>query len=563
MRRAAATVAILTLSFVQAPSVAKPRAEKLGAAVAPLRLVPTGSEPLSVEGLHRYHGSLELDAASDGLVVSNRLSLESYLLGLAEVPSTWPAEALKAQAVAARTYALYTLAQPRGGSAAIYDFDICASVECQVYTGADVGTPLLGDRWHAAVASTKGQAVLYRGQPILARYHSTSGGATLDNPQAFPDEPPYPYLQGVPSPDEEAAPLFRWTVEFPLRRLQTMLERGGLYPPGYGKLIKVTSRPSSAGFHYPDLVLRGKKGTAVATAEEVRDVVRDLAPQMFPAAYPSPGPTSTGRLPETLPSNRVDVFTTRGVVRVVGRGWGHGVGMSQWGAYGLAARGAGYVDILTHYYTGVQVGPVRDPGRLEVGLAWGSGSVAVTGAFDIVDARGRTLVNGALGRWRFDWSGTGVVSIDPPAGYGLPLRVGLVKAPDVVEVGEPAYLTVALSRAARVRTVTAAASGYDDPGAKIARAGRRRIVWLAPLEPGRFEVRIEATAAGRRSRTQPVTIEVAAPPPIDVGEPGEDPEEDSRVGDARFPLLLVGAAAALALLVGFALSLSGRRKLGR
>ena len=81
-----------------------------------------------------------LDSANDGLVVTNRLGLEKYLLGLNEVPTDWPTEALKAQAVAARTYALWTLAQPPGGSAAIYGFDICASIECQVFSGAAVAT---------------------------------------------------------------------------------------------------------------------------------------------------------------------------------------------------------------------------------------------------------------------------------------------------------------------------------------------------------------------------------------------------------------------------------------
>ncbi len=292
-------------------------------------------------------------------------------------------------------------------------------------------------------------------------------------------------------------------------------------------------------------------------------MVRDLAPQMFPGDYPSRGPTSSGRLPETLPSNRVDVFTDRRTVRVIGRGWGHGVGMSQWGAFGLATRGATYLDILNHYYTGVQVGRHPDPGPLEVGLDWAEQTIAVTGEFDVVDARGDTLVKSALGRWRFDWAGSGVVSIDPPQGFGLPLRVGLVEAPEVVEVGEPAYLTVALSRPARVRTMTAAASGYDDPGAKVAAAGRRRIVWLAPLEPGVFDVRVEATAAGRRSRTDPVTIEVADAPRVEVGALDADRDTDDTPPKPRFPFLLAASLAVSAVVIGFVVWASARRKLGR
>lgn len=525
--------------------------KELGAAVAPLRLVPKAGSTVAVSGLHSYFGSIELSAASDGLVVSNRLPLERYLLGLAEVPLSWPDEALKAQAVAARTYALYTLAEPPGGSAAVYGFDICASVQCQVFSGADVVAPLLGARWRAAVANTAGQAVVYQGQPILARYHSTSGGQTLDNPQAFPTEPAFPYLRSVPSPTEQASPLFRWIVDFPLKRLQRILKAGEMWDPSLGRLVEVTSRESSAGFHYPDLVLRGRAGSTVITAEEFRTMAREVAPRLFPDEYPSPGGTSSGRLPETLPSNRIDAYTRGRVVRIVGRGWGHGVGMSQWGAHGLASRGANYVDILTHYYTGVQIARVEDPGPIEVGVDWGRSSVSVTGEFEIVDGRGETLVRNALGTWNFGWAGAGAVEIDPPQGYGLPLRVGIVRAPKRVQVGESVYLTVALSRPARVRTITQAATAYEDPGVRIAGAGRRRIVWPAPLEEGRFSVRVEARAGPTRSRTRPVEIEVfsKAMADDDVARIDDEDDRDNRGGGFPTPFEIAATGVTIVLLL--------------
>lgn len=515
---------------------------------------------MAIPGLHSYFGTIEIASAIDGLVLSNRLPLERYLLGLAEVPLTWPDEALKAQAVAARTYALYTLRSPRAGAAAQYGFDICASVQCQVFSGADVVAPPTGIRWRSAVADTGGVAVLFNGEPILARYHSTSGGQTLDNPQAFPEEQAYPYLQGVPSTTEEASPLYRWTVEFPLARMQALLRAAGFWPRANGRLLEVRSRPSSTGFHYPDLVMRGRKGSATETAEEVRTELRDLAPRMFPSEYPSRGATGSGRLPETFPSNRIAVFTTGNVVRVIGRGWGHGVGMSQWGAHGLAARGANYADILGHYYTGVSIDRFPDPGPIEVGVDWGRSTAEVQGEFKIVDGRGRTLVKNALGRWGFAWGGTGVVSIDPPEGFGLPLRVGLVRAPKRVQVGETVFFTVALSRAAKVRTVTEAPTAYEDPGVRVKDAGRQRIVWPAPLEEGRFSVRVEAAAGGTRSRTKPVEIEVFSKPVADDGQPAA--RADRREAEpARFPLLLVGCLAIAALLAGFGLWARSGRKL--
>lgn len=560
MRRAVALVSLVLALLAQVHGTSGAQPKKLGAAVAPLRLVPTGDQPLRISGLHSYFGTIELGSASDGLVVSNRLPLERYLLGLAEVPLTWPGEALKAQAVAARTYALYTLRQPPGGTAAIYGFDICASVQCQVYSGADVVAPITGARWRSAVAATEGVSVLYDGEPILARYHSTSGGQTLDNPQAFPEEGAYPYLRSVPSTTEEGSPLYRWTVEFPLRKMQALLREGGFWPAAKGRLRDVRSRPSSAGFHYPDLVFRGRRGTARATAEEVRTVLRDLAPRMFPGEYPSRGDTSSGRLPETFPSNRIAVFTVGNVVRVIGRGWGHGVGMSQWGAHGLATRGATYTDILGHYYTGVGIGEFPDPGPIEVGLDWARSEVAVSGEFKIVDGRGRTLVRNALGQWGFGWGGTGAVAIDPPRGYGLPLRVGLVRAPKRVQVGETVYLTVALSRPAKVRTVTRAATAYQDPGVRVAKAGRRRIMWPAPLEEGRVAVVVEARSGPALSRTKAVEIEVFSKPLAASEDPEAVGEREPGAEKVRFPLLLAAVAATTVILAGaVAFARAGRK----
>ncbi|MGH2734464.1 MAG: SpoIID/LytB domain-containing protein, partial [Actinomycetota bacterium] len=366
-----------------------PRA-RLGAAVAPVRLVSVGGGTLSVSGLPDYFGEIRLGAASDGLVVVNRLPLERYLLGLAEVPSDWPSEALKAQAVAARTYALYTLSQPRAGAAAVYGFDICASIECQVFSGAEIVQGADGARWREAVEGTARQTVLYEGAPILARYHSTSGGRTLDNPDAFETEAGYPYLQGVTSTTEQGSPLYRWSVRFRLRDLQRIVERAGLWTSAAGRLTEARSVPSNAGRHFPDVVLRGTKGRVRLSAEELRSIVRDLAPRLFPALYPSPAVTSSGRLPETFPSNRIEISTARRLVLVRGRGWGHGVGMSQWGAHGMALRGASYADILRHYYTGVELGPTEDPGAIDVGVAWARSVVDVTGDFRIVDGKGRT-----------------------------------------------------------------------------------------------------------------------------------------------------------------------------
>ena len=546
--RAALAAAAVALTLVPGQVAARERGP--GAVAGPVRLVIDEDFPAAFGG-HRYIGSLVLVPAFDGLVVVNELTLERYLLGLNEVPLDWPEEALKAQAVAARTYALFTLARPRAGSAALYGFDICATVACQVFSGADVLLTPDGERWRRAVAETRAEAVTYRGEPILARYHSTSGGVTFDNEQIFTTEPSYPYLVGVPSPWEQASPLYRWTVRFPVARLQRLLEEGGWWPDRFGRLVEVYSAASSQGLHYLDVVFRGRRGALVRTAEELRDLLRELAPALSPGRYPSRARTSSGRLPETLPSNRYEVSTRAGVAVFRGRGWGHGVGMSQYGAHGLALRGASYRAILSHYYRGTRVEKVASPGRIDVGLAWGRSSATVSGAFRIEDGRGRTLVRDALGTWRFSARGSAVV-VDPPRGHGLPLEVGLVEAPATVAPGERVRLELALTRPARVRALAQGAPGE----VVVRRAGTSTLAWRAPERPGTYEVRVEARAGAARRLSAPVAIVVANPAsPRSRSDPAQVAAEPG--------LGLVAAASATVLAAAGTMLLWGRRSRSR
>jgi len=476
-------------------------AEPLRTLETPLRLVPIGPVETKVAGLHRYFGPLEIDAASDGLVVVNRLPLERYLLGLNEVPPEWPQAALQAQAIAARTYALWTLGQPPAGSAGAYGFDICASTDCQVFSGADLLAEPEGPRWFDAVAATKGDVVTYGGEPILARYHSVSGGRTLDNSQAYPGEDGYPYLKGVPSPSEDASPLDRWRVSFPLDDLRSLLSEAGWWDDS--ELTEVHTIDSRSDLHYPDVVFDGPVERIVRDAQEVREVLGSLAAQRFPARYPSFA-MSSGRLPETFPSNRFEVSTDGGAVRVDGRGWGHGVGMSQWGAQGLALKGWGAERILEHYYTGVRVSKFRRPRMLDVGVATGLDAVQATGAFRLEDGGGRTVVPRAVGRWAISFEGSGVASLSPPAGFGRPLHLSIVRAPRTLRTGAEGGVTLRLSAPAEVRASPGAAETF------VASAGRSRFTWRAPDKPGRY--RIEVAAMGSRGReTKVVEVEVVAP----------------------------------------------------
>jgi hypothetical protein len=165
----------------------------------------------------------------------------------------------------------------------------------------------------------------------------------------------------------------------------------------------------------------------------------------------------------------------------------------------------------------------------------------VRGAFEIVDGRGRTIAADALGTWRFAWAGSGVVKLAPPRGYRLPLQVGVVNAPDQVEGGKRVRLTVALSRAAIVR-VSTEGEPEDEATERVIDGGRRSVTWLAPAEPGRYSVLVEASAgnAGRHSDAVDIVV-------VDQEEPPERAaEDDPGGGSIRLIVVLIGGLIGLA-----------------
>jgi peptidoglycan hydrolase-like amidase len=169
----------------------------------------------------RLAEDVELIHTRAGLVLVNDVSMLTYVEGIAEVPVSWPIEALKAQAVAARTYAW------RAIEVGTYThYDICATVACQVFHGRDVVEAPNGDRWVAAVAETEGEVLLHDDAPILARYFSTSGGETRNNEDVYPSDGPYPYLVAVDDPEDEVSPLHRWRVRFTREEMDEILSRG-------------------------------------------------------------------------------------------------------------------------------------------------------------------------------------------------------------------------------------------------------------------------------------------------------------------------------------------------
>ena len=287
---------------------------------------PTGSLWLQQR---RYRGRLQLRLEQGRLQAINRLGLESYLPSVvgAEMPAQWPLEALRVQSVAARTYALRQL-KPSA------PYDLRATVSSQVYRGLESET----DSTRQAVQSTRSLVLTYANKLIDAVFFSSSGGFTENSGEIWPRQ--MPYLKSVPDFDQ-ASPVYRWTkpLDGPTL-LSSFREIGGansiepLETTSTGRLKRV--------------LVRGPSGELRLDAGELRQRL-GLRSTFVQFERPAPPTNPFDQVGEWLGLNAPLV--------AVGRGYGHGVGMSQWGAFGLAQQGESFSAILRHYYLGAQLEP--------------------------------------------------------------------------------------------------------------------------------------------------------------------------------------------------------------
>ncbi len=319
--------------------------------------------------------------SSDGsLSLTVTLPFERYLEGIAEMPPSWPMAALQAQAIAARSYALASTGWT-GAQGAPLPTPICASSSCQVYRGIPVPPePDLG-RWVRAVRSTRGVVLLYGGRPADTVYFSTSNGHTYGNDQVF-GSAPLPYLRPVVERDDGASPTSRWRVRIPLGDLATFLHAGGEWPAGHAI--------SEVRLEGETIVVSGGGVSRSMDIDAFRDAVDTWAPCLEPGHYP---PDS---LPVTVPSHWLTVSSGPDAVVLNGRGWGHGVGMVQWGAYGKALRGWSASQILAYYYGGLRPERYPEPGLIHVRVASGLTAVRVTPSGAGARLNGRPLPPGTV-----------------------------------------------------------------------------------------------------------------------------------------------------------------------
>ena len=268
-----------------------------------------------------YRGVVEIMPGDKGVLVINELPLEEYLVGLinCEISSSWPIEAVKAQAVIARSYAIYQKAARKNAP-----YQLESSVMDQVYEGSDIED----SRAARGVRETAGEVLTFDGKIIQAFYHSNCGGHTEASENVWGMA--LSYLSGVDCKYCLDAPSLKWEQSIPLKKLESSLRNGGYQVSGLKEIVAGSRNRSG---RLQEIILVTAKGRVTVSAVNFRKAV---------------GYT-------VIKSTRFDVKTTGDEVRFAGSGYGHGVGLCQWGAKQRAEDGFDYREILSYYYPGVKL----------------------------------------------------------------------------------------------------------------------------------------------------------------------------------------------------------------
>ncbi len=309
---------------------------------------PVGGSVLTWNG-KKYRGELVITQTDSGFLVVNRLPMDSYLRGVVplEIGNRTAAEfaAVQAQAVAARTYAYKHLTSSRA-------FDMYATVQDQVYGGVDAEKP----QADTAILTTRDVVVLYNGQPITTPYHSTCGGSTAAVSEVWYDQPDQPYLRPVsdriPGTNNfycDSSPRFSWTQSYDAAGLRAVMEK---YLAAYtkapkngpGKITDIREQGRTPSGRIAALTVQTESGSYTLRGNDIRFVLRDPKGAILNSTYFSFTKETSGGEVSSLNVN--------------GRGYGHGIGMCQWGAIGRARAGQNYRTILETYYPGTTIGRI-------------------------------------------------------------------------------------------------------------------------------------------------------------------------------------------------------------
>jgi stage II sporulation protein D len=310
-------------------------------------------------------------------------------------------------------------------------YDICATAACQVYAGVEAVLGEDGDRWREAVARTSGEILIHDGEPARAFYSSTTGLRTRNIEDIWPGSEPAPYLVGVPSPGEDS-PFVNWSWELPEFMMERLLREAGV---AGGDLRAIVNHTTEDGEGPWTIDVVSDTGTVSMDTWSLRSRINEAA-SIFPDRLPALRPDGN-RYPNTVLSPE---FTIRREVRisrlggdplvlpyyvVEGAGWGHLIGMSQYGAQAMASAGSTYPEILAHYYGGLTPAPGGGflPEQLAVGLVIGDEAVRISSDRPLqVTVDGTDVAPAPVGTWTFLWV-DGAVQVIPPVRlvpWGLP-----------------------------------------------------------------------------------------------------------------------------------------------
>ncbi|KXZ39041.1 stage II sporulation protein D [Alkalithermobacter thermoalcaliphilus JW-YL-7 = DSM 7308] len=265
-----------------------------------------------------------------------KMNIEEYLYNVvaSEMPATFHEEALKAQAIAARTYVFYKMENGGENNDKHPGAVVCTDhTHCQEYLSLDQlknahGKEWVNDMWpkvKKAVQDTKGMILKYEGKVVEPLYHSTSGGKTENSEEVFAAK--VPYLRSVESPHEEGSPRLIAVVKMTEKEFKSKLKsiyNNMKFSNDLSKDINILSR--TTGGSVKEVVI----GSVKLRGRDVRSALN-------------------------LNSADFEISVKDGYVSIQTRGYGHGVGMSQWGANGMANQGYKYDEILKHYFKGVDI----------------------------------------------------------------------------------------------------------------------------------------------------------------------------------------------------------------
>lgn len=304
--------------------------------------------------------------AANTILPVNYLTLDAYLYGVLpkEIGASWHKEALKAQAVASRTYAISSLGRFKSKG-----YDLGDDIMSQVFRGKKYEDP----RTNQAVDETAGICIYYGDKLIQAFFHSNSGGFTSNSEDVYTQA--LPYLRGVSDPYSLGQPNDQWVISYTKAELGSVLEKSGY---AVGQVLDVVSRGSTETGRVTALEIKGSTKSVVLEKEAARKVLgySTLKSQLFNVSKGDKITVLSANGLQNIPIIGLAVMGADGIVRnqqstasngasqvklaatskdfsFVGKGYGHGVGMSQYGAKRMAELNMTYDVILKHYYTGI------------------------------------------------------------------------------------------------------------------------------------------------------------------------------------------------------------------